>query len=93
MKIANKDGFRYGEQAFLISHEFGLICIAYGNYEYDALDHAADEGLLDSELMSAEDLEEYEANGWDDSFVRLGNASEAFWCEHLHINLASKRKS
>ena len=32
MKIA-KDGFRYGESAYLIGNEFGLICVAYGNNE------------------------------------------------------------
>ena len=93
MNIANKDGFKYGEQAYIISHEFGTICIAYGNNEGEALDNAVDYGLMNSEMMSKEDYEEYSSKGWDDSYIIAGNASEAIWCEYLHINLASKRKS
>ena len=35
MKIANKDGYRCGESAYLIGHEFGLICVSYGNNEQE----------------------------------------------------------
>jgi len=91
LKIANKDGFRFGEQAYIISHEFGTICIAYANNECDALDYAVDEGFMDTEKMSEEDFEEYSNNGWDDSYIQAGNASEAFWCEYLRITPASIR--
>jgi hypothetical protein len=40
---------------------------------------------MDSELMSDADHATYEANGWDDSFMRLGNAGEPFWTEYLGI--------
>ena len=56
MNIANKDGFKYGEQAYIISHEFGTICIAYGNNEWEALDNAVDYGFMDNEMMSKEDI-------------------------------------
>jgi len=92
MKIANKDGFRLGQKAYLIGHEFGLICVAYGDCEQDAIDSAVDEGFMDSEKMSDEDYAEYSSNGWDDSYIYAGNASEPFWCNYLWIKPASERK-
>lgn len=40
MNIANKDGFRFGEKAYIIGTEFGARCIAYANNEQEALDYA-----------------------------------------------------
>lgn len=92
MNIANKDGFRWGQKAFLIGHEFGLICVAYGDCAQDAIDYAVDEGFMDSEKMSDEDYAEYASEGWDDSYITAGNASEAFWAEYLWVKPASERK-
>lgn len=92
MKIANKDGFRCGENAYLIGNEYGLLCVAYGDYEGTALDNAVDAGYMDSELMSDAEHEEYASNGWYDSFVYAGNASEPLWQTGLWINLASERE-
>jgi len=92
IKIANKDGFRYGESAYLIGHEFGLICVAYGNNEQEAIDNAVDAGYMDCQLMSDSDHTEYDANGWHDSFIYAGDASEPFWSEYLWIKPASERK-
>jgi len=92
MRIANKDGFRFGENAYLIGHEFGLICVSYGNNEQEALDNAVDSGYMDSERMADSDYKEYDANGWHDSFIYAGNASEPFWANYLWIKPASERK-
>jgi len=92
IKIANKDGFRYGERAYLIGHEFGLICVSYGNNEQEAIDNAVDDGLMDCQLMSNEDHAEYNTNEWHDSYMYAGNASEPFWTEYLWIKLANERK-
>ena len=92
MNIANKDGFRFGESAYLIGNEFSLICVSYGNNEQEALDNAVDDNLMDSEKMSDTDHCEYDTNGWHDSFVLAGNASEAFWSEYLWIKSAKNRK-
>ena len=92
LKIANKDGYRYGESAYLIGNEFGLLCVSYGYDERWALDSAVDAGYMDSELMADADHAEYEANGWHDSFIYAGNANEPFWAEHLWIKSASERK-
>ena len=92
MKIANKDGFRYGENAYLIGNEYGLLCVSYGDNEGDALDNAVDAGYMDSELMSDADHAEYDANGWHDSYIYTGSASEPFWCNHLWIKPASERE-
>jgi hypothetical protein len=64
-------------------NEFGLLCVVAHRNESDAMDEAADLGFLDQQRMSAEDEAEYESQGWEDSFIRLGNASEAFWSEYL----------
>ena len=92
IKIANKEGFRCGERAYLIGHEFGLICVSYGNNEQEAIDNAVDDNLMDCQLMSDEDHAEYDTNGWHDSYMYAGNASEPFWTEYLWIKLASERK-
>jgi hypothetical protein len=92
IKIANKDGFRWGEKAYLIGHELGLICVSYANNAQDALDYAVDAGYLDCQLMSDSDHAEYDSNGWHDSFIYAGNASEPFWSEYLWIKPASERK-
>ena len=64
-----------------IEHSF----IVAADNEQDALDALVDNNLFDYNLMSDEDYQEYSANGWDDSYMLLGNASEPFWCESLHI--------
>jgi hypothetical protein len=92
LNIANKDGFRFGEQAYLIGNEYGLKCVSYARNEQDALDYAVDEGFMESEIMSDKDHEEYSSNGWDDSFAYAGNAGEPIWIEYLWIKPASDRK-
>ena len=91
LRIANQDGFKWGETAYIIGHEYGTMCISYGRDECDALEHAANSGFLDSQLMSEEDHAEYSKNQWNDSYLYLGNASEAFWSESLYIKPASER--
>ena len=92
MRIANKNGFRFGENAYLIGNEYGLLCVSYGDYEGSALDNAVDDGYMDSERMSDADHAEYDANGWHDSFIYAGNASEPIWSNYLWIKPASERK-
>ena len=93
LKIANKDGYRWGETAYLIGHEFGTICVSYGHDEQSALDNAVDEGFMNSELMDDWEREEYEYNQFYDSYIIAGNAGEAFWSEYLWIKPASERKA
>jgi len=92
LNIANKDGFRFGEQAYLVGNEYGLKCVAYARNEQEALDYAVDEGFMQSEIMSWEDYMEHQTNGWHDSWTYAGNASEPIWSEHLWIKPASDRK-
>ena len=92
IQIANKDGYRFGEQAYLIGHEFGTLCVSYGNNEMEALDNAVDAGFMDCLLMLEDDHAEYEANGWHDSYIYAGNTSEPFWSEYLWIKPANERK-
>ena len=61
LKIANKDGYRYSESAYLIGNEFGLICVSYGYDVQDALDNAVNAGYMDCLLYtspSPRDVEE-----------------------------------
>lgn len=60
-------------------------CLAIGEHEQEAIDNCIDAGFWDSLKMSDEDLKEYESNEWNDSFIRAGNASEAFWSENLKV--------
>ena len=91
LRIANREGFTWGETAYIIGNAFGTMCVSYGNNECEALDHAVDAGFLDSELMSEEDHEEFKRMMWEDSYSYLGNAGEAFWTEYLWIKPASER--
>ena len=75
----------YNVRAWSFHNEYGILGVALGSHMQEALDNAVDNGILDSMQMSDEDLTEYELNGWDDSFVRAGNAGEAFWSVDLHI--------
>ena len=92
MRIANKDGFRFGERAYLIGHEFGLICVSYGNNEQEALDNAVDDGYMDSERMADSDYKEYESNGWYDSFIYAGMQVNHFGRITYGLNLQANVK-
>lgn len=71
-------------KAFRITDECkGAVVVGYS--ADDALDNLVDAGGWDHNLMSDEDFAEYSENGWDDSYSHLGNASEPFWTENLHI--------
>ena len=92
-RIANPNEGRYWDRTYAINNEFGVIAIVYANTEQGALDEAVDEGLMDCMQMSDEDHAEYEANGWDDSFIYAGNAGEPFWSEYLGIKDITDRKT
>ena len=92
LRIANKSGYHYDETPYAICNECGLICISYANNEQDALDYAVDENFMDCQLMTPEDYKEYSDNGWDDSFILAGNASEPFWSEYLSITPIDKKR-
>ena len=72
-------------RAWVIVNEYGPLGLVIGANESEAIDEAADIGILDSLLMSPEDHLEYESNGWDDSYMLAGNAGEPFWSENLHL--------
>ena len=72
------------DKVFLVSFGYGYFLVA-AYHEQDALDILADESMIDGFMMDESDYKEYSANGWDDSYILLGNASEPFWCENLHI--------
>ena len=84
-RIANPGESCVYDKRYAICNEYGVIAFAHANNEQDAIDEAVDAGKLDSELMSEADHAEYESNGWDDSYILAGNASEPFWSECLSI--------
>lgn len=71
-------------KAFWIADECkGAVVVGY--YAQDALDNLVDAGGFDRNLMSKEDYVKYSENCWYDSYDLLGNTSEPFWTENLHI--------
>ena len=86
-RVCNFSDKAWCKHTYAICNEFGLICIVYADNEQDALDAAMDNNGLDSELMDKVDYREYEAKGWDDSYMLLGNASEPVWSENLSIEV------
>ncbi len=90
IKLLAENGYEIGEynprrvSAWLVVND-QIPCVVVAENEQEAIDEAADSGAWDSLFMSEEYLTEYEANGWDDFFMRAGNASEPFWSEYLYI--------
>jgi len=89
-RLANPSESVFYSKRYAICNEFGPIAFVHANCTQDAIDNAVDAGKLDSERMSDADHQEYEANGWDDSYMLAGNASEPFWCESLSIEDITK---
>lgn len=92
IKLLSDSGYEVGDsnphnvRAWVIVYAGdGPLGLVIGANETEAIDAAADSGVLDGLLMSPEDHSEYESNGWDDSYMLAGNASEPFWCENLHL--------
>jgi len=85
------NGFSKGEynphrvKAWLIHNEVYYSYIAIGSCEQEAIDNCVDSNLWDHMKMTDEDYQEYDSNGWHDSFIQAGNASEPFWAENLFI--------
>ena len=84
--LANPGEKCFYDSRFIIFNEYGPIAIVYADHEQDALDIAVDSGNLDCQAMSDSDHTEYVLNGWDDSFICAGDASEPFWSEYLSIS-------
>ena len=72
------------DKVFLVSFGYGYFLVA-AYHEQDALDILVNENMVDNYMMDENDYLEYRENGWDDSYMLLGNASEPFWCENLYI--------
>jgi hypothetical protein len=84
--IANPNDHKFFSKTYAIGNEYGILAIAYADCAQEALDEALDAGRLDGDLMSPEDYEEAVANGWHDSYMLLGNASEPVWSQYLTVN-------
>ena len=56
---------------WVIGHEHGALCAAWGSSEQDALDAAVDAGLLDCLMAEEQDYN-------NEALTPLGNASELF---------------
>ena len=90
-RIVDHNGRHWYSNLYCICNEFGPIAFVWADNESVALDEAIDAGKLDSEKMSSADYQEYSDNGWDDSYILAGNASEPFWCEYLSITIRECR--
>jgi hypothetical protein len=90
--IADRDDKAWCDKVYAINNEYGIIAIVYADNEQDALDSAMNNGKLDGQLMSRADYVEYRTEGWDDSFMLLGNAGEPIWSEYLGITELNRDK-
>lgn len=90
-RLMTVNGFSDGEynphrvKCWLVRNEH-VSCLAIGSSEQDAIDNCVDSNLWDSLQLDPDTYQEYDQNGWDDSFILAGNASEPFWAENLFIN-------
>ena len=78
----------HGVRVWLIHNEMYFSFLAIGSHEQEAIDNCVDSNLWDAFKMSDDDFAEYESNGWYDSYITAGNASEPFWAENLYIKEA-----
>ena len=84
-------GYEAGEynphnvRAWVIANEYGIVAVAIGEHQQEALDNAVDDGLMDGEIMSQEDHIEHLTNGWHDSYTYAGNAGEPVWTTYQTI--------
>jgi len=66
-------------QLWLIHNEYGYIAAVWAENEQDALDTAVDADLLDSCMISEEDLKDFA----EDDICFLGNAGEPFDLQYI----------
>ena len=82
-------------KTFIVGNEYGELCRvseddAAVQCGQDALDWAVDEGYLNADIMSDDDIAEAYADGWGDDLLRAGNASEAIHSDYLWIREVSE---
>lgn len=73
------------DKIYIIYNEYGMLAGIFERTEHDALDEAADRGLLDRQRLSEEDAEERELQYDGEGVIRLGNSSEPFDSTYLGI--------
>ena len=69
----------YNTRLWLIHNEYGYIAAVWGNCAQDVLDTAVDADLLDSCMISEENLKDFS----EDDISYLGNAGEPFDLQYI----------
>jgi hypothetical protein len=69
---------------FVIGHEFGAIAIVFASYKEDALDEAADRGILDCFKVPREDVDKLTEKE-QEQFLIAGNFCDYFDDTYLWI--------
>jgi hypothetical protein len=80
----------YSDRAWLIYDEFGLLSIAVGACEQEALDNVCDADgmtscLVEYDDLDAEQIEQSESEGYVSDLTRLGNAGELHDLQYVSI--------
>jgi hypothetical protein len=70
---------------WMIGNEYGMLCLVWASNEQDALDIAADAGMLDGLAMEEKDVE-YDDDGNEINTMRLGNTSEPFCSDYAWMH-------
>ncbi len=90
------------ERLYIITNEYGPVAGVFALRKAEALEEAADQGLLNSFLVSEEDAQRIENNllNWSDhpefegdreGIIRLGNAGEPF--DAIYLGITGLRES
>jgi hypothetical protein len=80
-------------KTFEVGNEFGLVCTVSDcavNCESDALDWAVDEGYLNGDIMSDDDVHEAIKDGWGDDITYAGNYGLPIRTDYLWIKETSR---
>ena len=75
-------------KTYAVGNEFGQVCQVSDcavNCACDALDWAVDNGYLDGDIMSDEDVQEAQADGWADDITFAGNYGLPIRTDYLWV--------
>ena len=85
--IANFDDKLFTKHTYAICNEFGLVAIAYADYEGDALDAAVDAGLMEGHIVDLAFLAHI-----PDDVVYAGNYGRPVNTDYLRIKEIKARR-
>jgi len=80
------ESFATRDKLHVIGNEFGAVCAIWGSCDQDVLDEAVDQGFLDAQLISDEDMEQMDSSEAAE-VSRAGNEGKPINLDHVWIRV------